>query len=549
MQRNSKIDTWRPSGVTDSLDGSMSVDGSMQTLQNLIPDPSTRDSWICRPASIRLFNLTSPNTPDAISVAKITGSVLYGMYRQTAGALAGFDVPFAFNLATNAQITVTGTQTTTTLPASQPATGAWSPPQMDIIGVKMMVAHAGFSGAGGNFVGWFDLTNPLAPVWNAGNISGAVTFTVAPTNVQQYSNRACYIHNAVNAPALIMSDPLNATQVTNANQVLTMGDNTPLTALGGLPLNNQLGGIIQSLMVFKNVSNIFQITGDPALLNLSLNSLNIATGTLAANSVCRTPEGLAFMAPDGMRVIDFTGTVLEPIGYQGQGVTIPFVYATVPTRVYAACNGNLMRVSTQNGNLPTQPQQDWWYDFSRKSWSGPHTFPAAIALPYLQTFIIAPIGVPHSLWQSDYVQYTTSTFVENGAQMQWEAQTSLFPDTDQLTNNAMTETSVDMSLPPTNATVQAVFNDQANSAIAQVGINPQQSIPPALWGTAVWGNFLWGSGGPVALAPYQLPWPKVLVFARGSLQLNSNSLLGFRLATMRLRIQPLRSLVNTSMAA
>ena len=551
MQRESKPIAWRPSGVTDSLDGSMSVQGGMQALQNLIPDPSTRNVWVCRPASLQLIDFNAlGGTFDSISVFKISGSVVYGMMRQTVGGLSGFDVPFAYNLLTNLQITVTGTQTTTTLPASQPITGAWIPPQMDLIGTKMMVAHPGFTGAGGNWIGWFDLTNPLAPVWNAGNISGAVTFSVAPIAVKQFSNRAYYIHNLTNAPAVIMSDPLNATVVTNANQVLTMGDNTPLTALGALPMNNQLGGIIQALMVFKNTSNIYQITGDPALFSLAVNTLNVTTGTLAPNSVCATPKGLAFMAPDGMRLIDFTGNVAEPIGFQGQGVTVPFVYTAQPTRVCAACNGSLMRISTQNGSLPAQPQQDWWYDFSRNCWTGPHTFPAGIASPYQQTFIIAPISASHSLWQSDFVQYSTSTFTENGTAMQWEAQTSLLPDTDYLTNNCITESSIDMGLPPINASVGVSFNDQNNSPIAQVAINPMHpGAVPAIWGTSVWGAFLWGGGGNTALAPYQIPWPIPIVFARGSLQANSNSALGFRLSTMRLRLQYLRSLVNVSLAA
>jgi hypothetical protein len=230
---------------------------------------------------------------------------------------------------------------------------------MDQIGVKMMVAHPGFTGAGGNYVGWFDLTNPLAPVWNAGNMGGGfITFATAPIAVKQFFNRAYYIYPLTSAPAVIFSDALNATNATNANQILTFGDNTPLTALGALPLNNQLGGIIQSLMVFKNTSNIFQITGDPGLNNLYVNSLNVATGTLAPNSITPTPKGLAFLSPDGFRIIDFQGMVSDPIGMDGAGVSVPFIYAVQQTRVFASCNGNVMRVSTQNNNIPTQPQQD-----------------------------------------------------------------------------------------------------------------------------------------------------------------------------------------------
>ena len=78
--------------------------------------------------------------------------------------------------------------------------------------------------------------------------------------------------------------------ITNATNVLTFDDNQKLTAAIGLPLSNQLGGILQALMVFKGTANIYQITGDislgsgPPLGTLSKNTLNVATGTFAPNS-------------------------------------------------------------------------------------------------------------------------------------------------------------------------------------------------------------------------------------------------------------------------
>src|ERR1700730_3245698 len=105
----------------------------------------------------------------------------------------------------------------------------------------------------------------------------------------------------------------------------TFGDNVALTALGGLALFNQLGGIVQSLMVFKDVTNIYQVTGDSALSNLSVNALNITTGTLAPNTIVATPKGLAFMAPDGVRLINFDAKIEDPIGFDGMGVSAPFI--------------------------------------------------------------------------------------------------------------------------------------------------------------------------------------------------------------------------------
>ena len=52
MQRNSKPLTWKPKGTSDTLDATDTFTGAMASLQNLIPDPSTKGLWQCRPASI-----------------------------------------------------------------------------------------------------------------------------------------------------------------------------------------------------------------------------------------------------------------------------------------------------------------------------------------------------------------------------------------------------------------------------------------------------------------------------------------------------------------
>jgi len=176
-----------------------------------------------------------------------------------------------------------------------------------------------------------------------------------------------------------------------------------------------------------------------------------STGTLAPNSICSTTQGLAFVAPDGMRIITFTGAVTDPIGNAGSGVTVPFTYSSVPSRIAAAANGNNIRLTTQNGNISSNPTYEYWYNISRKIWHGPHTFPAALIQPWMGTFVLVPTVLESTLWQSDAVQSLSSTFTENGTQMVWAAQTSLLPDTDSMTNVCITETSLDLSLPPTAA--------------------------------------------------------------------------------------------------
>ena len=569
MQRNSKPISWRARGISDALDASDSFNGSMSALQNLIPDPSTKMLWQCRPAAQQLVNFNGsggpfssgfssgfqmgagyfPGTAGFISVMKRVGDFVYGMMSNS--AIPGFDSPFCFNLLTNAPLSVTGTQNNQTLPASPPSTGAWTPPRMDVIGTKLMVCHSGFTGASGNYVGWFDITNPAAPVWNAGNLTGGfISFTVAPTDVVQFFNRAYYIHNAPGAPAVIFSDALNATNCANANQVLTFNDSVALTALGALPLSNQLGGIVQAVMVFKDSSNIFQITGDAATTpsSLAVNALNVATGTQSPNSICATPKGLAFIAQDGLRVIDFNANVSDPIGQDGQGVNVPFILSSVPSRICAACNANLLRVTTQNGSVGSKPQQEYWYDFGRQIWTGPHTFPASLIQPYNQTFIVAPIGIIATLWQSDIVQSLVSGFIENGTQMTWRWQTTLLPDTDQMTNNCMTEGTLDLSLPPNIAPVIVAALDQDGSSINSVSIAPVTSATTT-WGAFTWGGSVWSGGLPSSLQPYELQWGLPIVFSRMSIQASGNSAPGFRVGALHSRYQILRQLTNTRAAA
>ena len=405
----------------------------------------------------------------------------------------------------------------------------------------------GFTGAGGVYFGWFDISNPAGPAWHGGQLSGAVTFTVPPSAVRQFNGRAYYIHNLASQPAAIFSDALNAINVTNANQILTFGDNVALTALGGLALFNQLGGIIQSLMVFKDTQNIYQITGDPTTSNLSVNALNITTGTLAPNTVVSTPIGLAFVAPDGVRVIDFNAKIDDPLGIDGMGVSVPFIYSVVPSRMAAACAGNILRISVQNGNAPGSPNQEYWYDFARGIWTGPHTFPASLIAPYKNTFIEAPISVTASLWQSDAVQSGTSTYVENAVQLTWSYATSMLPDTDKMTENSMTEGVLDIATPSTIPPVGVSALDQNGQVLGTVNLIPP-AASPTIWGSFTWGAAAW-SGVPVALAPQQLQWKAPIVFTRMQIQATGQSAAGVKLGTLHLRYQILRYLSNLQAVA
>lgn len=520
-------------------------------LQDLIPDPSTKDLWQCRPAALSLISFLASgfssgfssgfggggfNTPTFIPCFKVIGTRIYGMVSTARNP--GQDEPFCYDIPSQTFVTISGVTGANT-PASPATSGPWNPPNLDLIGSKLIVAHPGFNGAGNGFFGVIDITNPAAPAWSSGNT--APTALVAPAQwVQNFNGRCFFLVNPAGAqPGAYMSDQLNPTVITNAGQILTFGDNVPLTCAVGLPLSNQLGGIIQSLMIFKSATNIYQVTGDFSLTNLAVNSLNVATGTLAPNTVVTTTKGLAFAAPDGLRVIDFNARISDPIGHpnDGAGITIPFINAQVPSRMCAAFNSGIYRVQVNNGVAAGNPkQQQWWYDFVRTCWSGPHTQPASLMQPYAgNTFIVTLIGAGAVLFQSDPVQSSSSTFVENGVPLQWTFATPMLPDTDEMSEVAVVESTLHMAL-ATGATVSITSQDQNGGVLDQVTIVPSGS--PTIWGAFIWGAALW-QGALNALFPRQLQWHFPLVFRRMGITASGLSAPGIKIGRLHLRYQVL----------
>ena len=525
---------WSPHGASDTLDASTSFAGSMQSLQNLIPDPSSRDLWQCRPAAVPIvfLALTFPGATFISAVLNV-GTRIYGMVNQT--TIPGRDVPFCYDVPTNTFIPITGTNANNT-PASPLPNGVWVPPSMALVGSKIIVSHPGFTGAGGAFFGVIDTTIPFALTWTATN-TAPVALVAPPSWVVNFNGRCFFLVNPpTQQPAAYMSDSLNPTVITNANQILTFGDNTSLTVAAGLALSNQLGGIIQALMIFKGVTNIYQVTGDYALQNLSINSLNVATGTLAPNSVVSSEKGLLFMAPDGVRLIDFNATVSDPIGKDGNGITVPFFFALTPSRVNAMFNGGIYRIQVQNAAVPGAPQQEWWYDFVREIWSGPHTTKQSLGTPYQKTFFLTIQGAGAVIFQSDQVQSVTSTFVENGVALSYNWWTSFLPDTDQMAELAMIETTIYMALVPGGLVMVGAVEPGGNG-LDNVVI--QAAGTPTIWGNFNWGAANWGGSGGVrnALFPRRLPWHYPIVFRRVSFQATGLSAGGLKLGRMHMKYE------------
>lgn len=522
-------------GLSDALDGTDVFEGACSILQNLIPDVGTKGVWVPRPAAIVETSFVGFTTPGFISAGYLVGSRFYGMI--ASGRTPGYDEPFCYDIVAGTFQTITGI-TAGNVPSSPASSGDWEPPTMALVGTKLIVTHPGFNYGAGNAFGWFETSNPSALTWNTGNTTGVIALPARPSVVAQFGGRAWFLVNpTVGQPTAYFTDILSL-NITNAGQALTFDDNKPLTAAVGLPLENQLGGIIQSLIVFKGSANMYQVTGDFALSTLAKNAMNVATGTLAPRSICVTPKGMAFIAPDGLRVIDFTAKISNPVGAEGGGVNNPFLNALAPSRISGAANANTLRMTVQDGSAVGTPTYEYWFDLVKGKWSGPHTFPTDLALPYNNSFIIVPRNVKHSIWRSDVINTSLSTFVENGSAMTCSLQTSLLPDAMAMSESAMVETTFETVLPLSPSKILITAQDENYSAITpavQVGAS---GAGPSYWGSAIWGVALW-YGTSIRLTSVRIPWTAPIVFKRMTLNFTFTAAANVRIGAISMRIQQL----------
>jgi len=530
MLRRSKPLTIRPSGLSDAQDGTNAFPGAMTALTNLVPAPTTAGLFIPRPASSLLTSFAGFNNPGQVSVISCIGERIYGMIASDRNI--GHDEPFIYDINASAFVTISGITGPNT-PTTQSPVGDWTPPVIAAItATKIIFTHPGFDGVT-HFFGTLDITTYASPAWSSGN-TASHALPAVPISVSGFNGRAYY---AVNN-ALYFSDSLDPNTITNASQVLVLGDNQSVTALVGLPLNNQLiGGTVQSLIAFKGAEVMYQVTGDPATTNLALNEMNVITGTLAPNAVAATPYGVFFVAPDGVRPISFQGTIGDPIGANGKGVNNPFLNAINPSRMCADFNENTLRIAVQNGSISGQPYQEYWFDFSLKHWTGPHTFASSLMRSIhvgSNSFVTAPVGVTGKLFSSRVQPQLNSTYTENGTALTWAYQTVLLPDNQQMAMNKVTQTSIALQI-PANLSITLQGIDEVGNILNVVSITGA-NVASTIWGAFTWGAAVWGSVTGY-FKQYFVPWTAPLVFKQMSVTATGMSEAGTAIGNLYLRYQ------------
>jgi hypothetical protein len=525
-----------PRGVADAYDATDVFQGACRRLSNLVFDPSNPEVVIARPGvDSALTSFAGFSSPGFVSLQVTIGTRVYGMVATQ--LTAGFDQPFCYDLATASFVTVSGCTAGNAegRPASPATTGAWTPPTMTIVGVKIIITHPGYAGTVGKFFGVIDITNPAAPAYTTANTATNLLPSV-PTSVANLNNRCYFTCGNVQ----YYSDVLVPTTITNASQSLTVGDSSPVIGQSGLPVQTTTAGVVSALLLFKS-TQIWQITGDAAVTgSLSLNYLSLNIGSSAPRSITPTPLGTFFAGPDSCYLINPYGAVMpvaSQLGSVGASPDLrqPFGYITQPTRVAASFAGNIYRVC-----LPTiidgiAGTYDYWFDTRKMRWNGPHTFNYDCASTAGTYFILTGYGTPNKLFRSDPYPNTNTIYTDNGVAFNVDMKSADFPKRDEMAMKQVVESTIELSSSGASVAYSVAAFDGMGNQITSA------SVTTAVVG-GIWGSNIWGDGTKWASAlnqprTYQVYWPIPLVFNKMAIEVNAVASASVSIGTFYARTQ------------
>jgi hypothetical protein len=529
-----------PKGLSDAFDATDTFAGACSALQNLIFDQANPELVTARPGVGTAYtSFAGFTTPGFVSLHVTLGTLTFGML--ATGRNAGHDEPFCYDNAAGGFITISGVTAGNT-PTSPATTGPWTPPTLTVVGIKVIITHPGFNGAGSNFFGVIDITNPAAPAWSAANLA-TNGLPGVPTAVANFNNRAYFSFKN----QLFYSDVLNATTATNAGQSLTVGDNTSITALAGLPVQTTSSGIIGALVVFKP-AQMWQVIGDAATTTspLSQNYITLTTGCISPRSIVPTSFGLAFVGISGPFFLNYAGAVVPLNNKLGDGspsdLQQPFQDTTSPTRIAAGFQGNIYRVcvptTAPNGNA----SNDYWFDLYRRRWSGPHTFPYdCVSMVSSATtgsyFLLSSATNPGALYRSVAQPQSgiTPTYSDLGVPLQTVLQSASFPKTGHMAEKQVIESTLELSSIGVAVNYQVTALDSIGNVIGNAGVTTVNK--GGIWGANNWGDGTkWASAINTPLV-YTVPWGAPIVFKKIVLNIQAQATNSLSIGTFYARYQ------------
>jgi hypothetical protein len=499
-----------PAGLSDSLDGNMSRKGGMLTCKNLMPSITTPGMFIPRPAAFPLINFAAAGftTPGYVSCMLQVGTRVWGMI--ASGRNAGHDEPFCYDLSTSSFVTISGVTSGNT-PTSPATSGAWTPPSICAVGSHIVFTHPGYNGSGSNFFGVISGAGGASPAYNSYNTATNALPSV-PTFCANFNGR---VYFACGNTAFF-TDVLAPTNMANATNSLTMGGSDPITSMSPQPyFTTTAGGIAQALLIFK-AFGIWQVQGDLALSTLSLNQVISGVGTQSPRSPAVTPNGVAFLAIDGIRNVGLDGQVSVPVGE----VNKPFMTALTPTRTACAYNQGTYRAVVDFLQGGSYEKFEYWWDEIRQLWTGPHTLTYDNIIPSGASFLVSSATNTGVIYQTNVLPGPMDSFTEFGSQLTFTYQTGILPeDVSILSEKALIEHTIFMGF-ATEVILTFTALDPANNVLSTYMVTTPIIAP----------------SGPTT---YGVFWPAPIIFNRMSIQISGNSTIGLQLGAMYLHYQAL----------
>jgi len=438
----------KPAGICDAFDSTELFLGASIKMSNLIFDQGNPECGVPRPG-VGVSVLTAAQIQTQIGSGTATfisghigiGTTVYGMVSMSGGTFNGLDVPFAYNFNTGTFLPITGIAAGSS-PLSPLTTGPWNPPTFAVIGIYLIVTHPGWNGVGANFFGALNLST------NAWTVQNLLTNALPspPIAVANFNNRGYF---AIGNQSFY-SDSLNPLKATNAGQVLTHGDNSPIVGYVGLPVTTSTGGVVQQLLVVKPAS-IWFVTGDAAIANtLATNFLSTTLGCSAPRTLVQAPQGVYMIGTDGAMLVDQLG-IVKKVTHRGSpesDIRVPFVNAQVPSRLAGAFASNIYRVFVPNTIIQGNTvNNDYWFDTIRERWNGPHSFAYDCASQLGSYFLLSGSATGANLFQSNPTPTATSIYTDNGNAFNCEWQSADFPKTGKPNGQEIVESTQELGGP------------------------------------------------------------------------------------------------------
>ena len=521
-----------PRGLSDAWDSSMTFPGACKRLTNLIFDQSNPEMVRARPGvGTDLTTFASFTNPTYISQHTVLGNLVYGMV--ATGRFAGHDEPFCYDLKNNVFITITG-PTAGNTPTTQPISGDWTPPSMAVVGIKIIITHPGFNGVGANFFGVIDITNPAAPTWTSANTATNGLPSV-PVWVVNYNNRAYFFLSN----KAFYSDVLVPTTMTNAGQSLTMGDTTPIIGASGLPIETASGGVVASLIVFKQFQ-IWQITGDAAITGtLATNFLSLNVGATSAGTIVQTPIGTIFSGIDGPYYVSPLGQVL-PLTKDNtklaQDLQAPFQGMINVGRAVGSYTGSVYRICMETVIEGVSQIADYWFDATVRRWNGPHSFPYDCISPAGNYFVVSHRSKGAHLYKSQYLPDLTSVYNDDGTAISVFLEASFLPKLQNINVKDVIESTIELTstAQTTVYTITAIDERLTNMSTVLLNLNS----PAAYWGAGgVWGGGSKWNSIVNNMYTYTIPWDTPLVFKKLMLTISAASSYSLAIGTIFIKFR------------